>query len=102
MKLIHGRAAREGRLNKTGMAWDGQIKPVLDEWGDPVGSEFTRKKCIYCGGEVRFSAGGVLNCQSCGTVYNQGKPYPEKRKSPDQARKWGADRFMARYYKAGI
>lgn len=94
MKRIHGRVAREGRLNKTGMAWDGQIKPVEDEWGDLVGSEFTRKKCIHCGGAIHFSAGGVLNCQSCGTVYNQGKPYPEVQKNENKIHMKGMHRFF--------
>jgi hypothetical protein len=91
-----GRTAHEGRYNKTGSAWDGPIKPVLDKWGDLVGSEFVRKVCIHCGGEVRFSEDGALNCRECGTIYNQGKPYPKVQTN----RKKDGMRGMHRFFRA--
>jgi ribosomal protein S27E len=101
---IRGRQAHEGHFCKAGTPWDTPIKPVKDDMGDTIGSEFTRKHCIYCMEErqVRYNPDGSLTCIDCGTVYNQGKPFPEKKaRTPEEAKHWNMERFMTRYYQPG-
>ena len=91
-----GRQAHEGHFCKSGSSWDTEIKPVVDDLEYLVGSEFTRKFCIYCEDDkaVRFNPDGSLSCVECGTVYNQGKPYPEVKSNLKKAPMKGMHRFF--------
>ena len=91
-----GREAHEGYHCKVGSFWDTELKPILDDFGYLVGSEFTRKFCIYCDGEqeVKHNPDGSLSCVKCGTVYNQGKPYPEVESNPKKSKMKGMHRFF--------
>jgi hypothetical protein len=98
---MHRKGQPKGRLahehsSRVGQAWDSQIKPIVDDFGYLVGSEFSRKYCVYCNDqqEVRVNADGAIACVECGTVYNQGKPFTDPPKNEAKSKMNGMHRFF--------
>lgn len=50
------------------------------------------RECDICGGQIAIEAEQPI-CQVCGAVFGSGTKKKRER-TPEQARKWGADRFM--------
>jgi len=101
MKRAHaakprGRPAHEGYSSKVGSAWDTVIKPIVDDFGYLIGSEFTRRYCVHCDGKqpVQYNPDGSLTCVKCGVVYNRGNPYPKVESNIKKSKMKNMHRFF--------
>lgn len=97
------RAAHPGHLNRVEQAWKEYLVPACickpgKHWGKEIEVSIGHYNCFYCledGKEntVRMDTTGRAVCTVCGTIYNEGVPFPEKRKIDPM-------RGMHRFFKA--